>query len=105
MASGGSPQVFPAVTIERFSFTWSFIGPQIAPGKSIEEHDDELTRRDTRIVADERVRFRRASAKPERRLAPKAGQRRVPEIETGRAAESERERENVRRLDVRLDLR
>lgn len=60
-----------------------------------------------------RVEFRRASAKPERRLALKAGQRRESERERererrrgGGTGENERTgREYVRAFDVRPDLR
>lgn len=51
------------------------------------------TRSDTRSVGDERVRFRRASAKPERCSVPKAGQRRESESESESESEIERVRE------------
>lgn len=70
--------------------------------------DEELEKRCT---SDERVRFPRASAKLERRLMPKAGQRRELERKrTKREREREREywntdQEYVRALDVRPDFR
>lgn len=49
--------------------------------------------RDTRSVGGERVRFRRASAKPERRLPPKTGQRGVLDGERKGGGDEERESE------------
>lgn len=52
--------------------------------------------RDTRSVGGERVRFRRASAKPERRLPPKTGQRGVLDGERKGGGDEERKSEGFK---------